>query len=90
MVTRRMSLLACATCAISINAPDPATAEVYPSRPVTIVVPFSAGGPTDALARIVAEHMRVTLGRAVLIENAAGAGGSIGVGRVARAIPLRS
>ena len=67
--------------------PLAAWAQVYPSRPVTIVVPFPAGGPTDTLARILAEHMRTSLGQPVIIENVSGAGGSIGVGRVARAAP---
>jgi tripartite-type tricarboxylate transporter receptor subunit TctC len=64
-----------------------AHAQVYPSRPITMVVPFPAGGSTDAVARIVAERMRVSLGQPVVIENVGGAGGSIGVGRVARAAP---
>ncbi len=59
----------------------------YPNRPITVVVPFSAGGPTDTIARIMAERMRVSLGQSVLIENTTGANGSIGVGRVARAPP---
>jgi len=62
-------------------------AQNYPSRPVTIVVPFAAGGPTDVVARILAEGMRPSLGQQVLIENVTGAAGSIGVGRVARAAP---
>jgi len=61
-----------------------ASAQNYPSRPVTIIVPFSAGGPSDTMARILAERMKVTLGEAVLIENVTGAGGSIGVGRALR------
>jgi tripartite-type tricarboxylate transporter receptor subunit TctC len=64
-----------------------AQAQPYPSRPVTFVVPFAAGGPTDTLARILTERMRVPLGQTVIIENATGAAGSIGVGRVARAAP---
>jgi tripartite-type tricarboxylate transporter receptor subunit TctC len=64
-----------------------AWAQAYPMRPITIVVPFPAGGPTDTLARILAEHMRTLLGQSVIIENVSGAGGSIGVGRVARAAP---
>jgi tripartite-type tricarboxylate transporter receptor subunit TctC len=61
-----------------------AVAQNFPSRPITIVVPFSAGGPSDAMARILAERMKVTLGENVLVENVTGAGGSIGVGRAAR------
>jgi tripartite-type tricarboxylate transporter receptor subunit TctC len=60
-------------------------AENFPSRPITIIVPFAAGGPSDAMARILAERMRQSLGQAVVIENVTGAGGSIGVGRAARA-----
>jgi tripartite-type tricarboxylate transporter receptor subunit TctC len=57
----------------------------YPSRPITIIVPFPAGGPTDTLARILADHMTTSLAQSVIIENVSGAAGSIGVGRVARA-----
>ena len=64
-----------------------AHAENFPSRPVTIVVPFSAGGPSDAMARILAERMKMSLGQAILIENTTGAGGSIGVGRVVHSAP---
>src|SRR5262245_43940038 len=62
-------------------------AQPYPSRPVTVVVPFAAGGPTDTLARILTERMRIPLGQTVIVENATGAAGTIGVGRVARAAP---
>src|ERR1700688_2433539 len=64
-----------------------ARAENYPSHPITLVVPFSAGGPTDSMARIMADRMKTTLGHSLLREHVAGAGGSIGVGRVARAAP---
>src|SRR6186713_2936986 len=64
-----------------------AQAQTYPSRPITLVVPFPPGGSTDAAARIMAERMRPVLGQSVVIENVGGAGGSIGVGRVARAAP---
>jgi tripartite-type tricarboxylate transporter receptor subunit TctC len=64
-----------------------AFADSFPSHPLTIVVPFSAGGPSDALARIMAERMQRTLGQTLLIENVTGAGGSLGVGRVVRAAP---
>jgi len=64
-----------------------ALAENFPSHPITIVVPFSAGGPSDAMARILAERMKVTLGETLLVENVTGAGGSIGVGRAVRSPP---
>jgi tripartite-type tricarboxylate transporter receptor subunit TctC len=62
-------------------------AQNFPSRPVTIIVPFAAGGPSDAMARILAERMKVSLGEAVLVENVTGAGGSVGVGRAVRSPP---
>jgi tripartite-type tricarboxylate transporter receptor subunit TctC len=62
-------------------------AQTYPSRQVTLVVPFPPGGSTDVAARILAERMRPVLGQPVIIENVGGAGGSIAVGRVARAAP---
>ena len=65
----------------------PASAESFPSHPITLVVPFSAGGPTDAVARILADHMRTTLGQNLVIENVTGAAGSLGVGHVVRAAP---
>jgi tripartite-type tricarboxylate transporter receptor subunit TctC len=64
-----------------------AQAQTYPSRPITLVVPFPPGGSTDAAARIMAERMRAPIGQPIVIENVGGAGGSIGVGRVARAAP---
>ncbi len=63
------------------------TAQNYPARPITIIVPFAAGGPTDTLARILAQRMTVKLGQGIVVENMSGASGSIGVGRVARAPP---
>ncbi len=64
-----------------------ASAQNFPARPVAIVVPFSAGGPTDTIARIMAERMTKSLGQTVVVENVTGAGGNIGVGRVVRAAP---
>jgi tripartite-type tricarboxylate transporter receptor subunit TctC len=64
-----------------------ARADSYPSRPVTMVVPFAAGGGTDIFARILSEGMKAALGQTVIIENVAGAGGSIGVARVVHAAP---
>jgi tripartite-type tricarboxylate transporter receptor subunit TctC len=60
-------------------------AEDYPTRPITMIVPFAAGGPTDTLARILSERFRISLGQTVVVENATGAGGSIGVGKAVRA-----
>ena len=72
----------------AVSAVGPvANAQGYPSRPITIGMPFAAGGSGDTIARIVAERLRVTLGRPVIVENITGAGGSIGTGRVARATP---
>jgi tripartite-type tricarboxylate transporter receptor subunit TctC len=80
----RKAILVAAIVALGLGG---AQAQPYPSRPVTIVVPFAAGGPTDAIARAVSERIRVSLGQSVIIENVTGAGGSIGVGRAVRAAP---
>jgi tripartite-type tricarboxylate transporter receptor subunit TctC len=64
-----------------------AAAQSYPSRPITMVVPYPPGGPTDTLARIVAEPMRAALGQPIILDNVGGAGGTIGVARAARAAP---
>src|SRR5580700_6986307 len=66
--------------AFSLTAP--ALAETYPSRPITVIVPFSAGGPSDAMMRILGERMKLSLGEPIVVENVTGAGGSIGVARV--------
>src|SRR6516165_2773932 len=64
-----------------------AWAQAYPTRPITMIVPFPAGGAADVIARIVAERMRRLFGQPIVIENIGGADGSIGVGRTARAQP---
>jgi tripartite-type tricarboxylate transporter receptor subunit TctC len=64
-----------------------AHAQTYPSRPVSVIVTYPPGGPVDTVARIVTDHMRATLGQPFVIENVGGAGGSLGVGRLARAAP---
>jgi tripartite-type tricarboxylate transporter receptor subunit TctC len=76
-------ILGCAALAFALAA----TAQEYPSRTITVVVPFAAGGPTDTVARLIAQSMTKTLGHTVIIENTAGAGGTIGVEKVARSKP---
>src|SRR5262249_10503998 len=78
---------AAAGAAVLPALPRIAKAQGYPVRPITMVVPYAAGGPLDAIARITAERMRVSLGQPIVIENAAGAGGTIGVLRVVHAAP---
>jgi tripartite-type tricarboxylate transporter receptor subunit TctC len=73
--------------AVALAPVASAAAETYPSRPVTLVVPYPAGGVTDTLGRLFAERMKGPLGQNLIIENVGGAGGSIGIGRVARAAP---
>jgi tripartite-type tricarboxylate transporter receptor subunit TctC len=65
----------------------PASAQTWPTRPVSMVIPFAAGGPTDVLGRVMAQRMTEILGQQVVVENVGGAGGMIGVQRVARADP---
>jgi tripartite-type tricarboxylate transporter receptor subunit TctC len=83
---RQFICLATSTAALSALSRN-ATAQAYPSRPVTLIVPFPAGGGADVIARVIAERMREPLGQPIIIENIAGADGSIGVGRAARARP---
>src|SRR3954452_20987661 len=73
--------------ALALLAPAAALADTYPSRPITMIVVFAPGGPTDVLARIVADHMGRTIGQRIVIENLAGAGGTTGGARGARADP---
>src|SRR5437868_1431373 len=82
-----MKKLAIALALLATGLCANAFAQTYPSRQITLVVPFPPGGSTDVAARIMAEHMRAPLGQPVIIENIGGAGGSIAVGRVARAAP---
>src|SRR3954447_2288450 len=68
--------------------PDPALAQAYPNRPIKIVVPFPAGGPTDGMARIISDRLGTVLGQSIIIENrGGGAGGSVGAKVVASADP---
>jgi tripartite-type tricarboxylate transporter receptor subunit TctC len=72
---------------LALLSAAPASAQTFPDRPITLVVPFAAGGSTDVVARIVADRMTQDLGQQVIVENQAGAGGSLGAGNVARAAP---
>jgi tripartite-type tricarboxylate transporter receptor subunit TctC len=83
----RLTLFAATIVMLAAVALGGAGAQPYPSRPITLIAPFPAGGPSDALARILSEPIRATLGQPVVIENVAGAGGNIGIGRLARATP---
>ena len=84
--TRRTAIAGLAGIAISAWARG-ACAQAYPQRPITILVPFAAGGSTDILARVVAEHLRSSLGQPVIVENRTGASGNIGTAAAARAAP---
>ncbi|MES2197582.1 MAG: tripartite tricarboxylate transporter substrate binding protein BugD [Pseudomonadota bacterium] len=81
----RKTMLATLTAILAFGGS--ALAQTFPSRPITIVVPFAAGGPSDVMARILAERMKTSLGETLLVENVTGAGGSIGVGRALRSPP---
>ncbi len=83
---RRLLKLAASAAALPVLA-HKAAAQAYPSRPITVIVPASAGGPTDAIGRILAERMGALLGQTIVIDNVSGASGSIGVGKVAQAQP---
>ena len=86
MKLRRRQLLRLAVGAAALPAlPRIASAQAFPTRPVTLVVPFGAGGPTDTIGRILAQGMQESLGQPVVVENVSGASGTIAVGRVVRA-----
>jgi tripartite-type tricarboxylate transporter receptor subunit TctC len=82
-----LTRLACIAALALFAAPLDASAQSYPSRPITVIVPFPAGGPSDVVARIVTEEMGKILGRSMIVENVGGAGGTIGSARVAAANP---
>jgi tripartite-type tricarboxylate transporter receptor subunit TctC len=84
---KRKLLLATACALVAAAAPFTASADTYPSKPVTLVIPFPPGGPTDAMARTLAAEIRDKLGQTMVVENRAGAGGNIGAEYVARAEP---
>jgi tripartite-type tricarboxylate transporter receptor subunit TctC len=87
MIARRRFLQFAGAAVAAPSLPRIAAAQAYPSRPITMIVPYPAGGPTDTVGRTVAERMRAELGQPIVLENVSGAAGSIGLGRVARAAP---
>jgi tripartite-type tricarboxylate transporter receptor subunit TctC len=87
MKLHRRKVLQLAAAAALPALPRGAAAQTYPTRPITMIVPFAAGGPTDVIGRLMADHMGRTLGQNVVVEDVTGAAGTIGVGRVARAAP---
>src|SRR5258708_20089245 len=84
MIGRSLIFLGLAT-ALVAAVPRAAAAETWPNHPITMVVPFPAGGPTDGLGRIIAERMGRALGQSIIVDNVSGAGGTLGVAKVARA-----
>jgi len=86
MIFKHVQRAAFLACAIALSA-GTASAQSYPTRPITVVVPFSAGGPTDTVTRLVSDFMSKDLGQQVVVENVGGAGGTLGAARVAKAAP---
>jgi tripartite-type tricarboxylate transporter receptor subunit TctC len=86
MRARVFPAAAAAALAAGLSLAGDAMAQPYPSRPITLIVPFAPGGPADVIARTVAERMRVSLAQPIIVENVTGAGGSLGTGRVAHAV----
>jgi tripartite-type tricarboxylate transporter receptor subunit TctC len=88
MTMRRRRFMQLAAGAIALPAFSPAArAQAYPTRPITMIVPFNAGGPSDLVARVAGEHMSRTLGQQIIVENVVGAGGTMGSARAMRASP---
>jgi tripartite-type tricarboxylate transporter receptor subunit TctC len=83
----RKPMIVVAAFAAMLGSLVDAGAQTYPARPITMIVPLAAGGSTDIIGRIMAEGMRSALGQTIVVENVTGAGGTIGVGRLARATP---
>src|SRR5688572_2887720 len=81
----RLAVLALATLAAGFA--EQVAAQPYPNKPITVIVPFAAGGPTDVVTRIVSEHMSRTLGQQLIVENVGGAGGTTGMTRAAQSAP---
>jgi tripartite-type tricarboxylate transporter receptor subunit TctC len=76
VILKKLTLIAAAVLGLTAGA---SAQDAYPQRPITMIVPFAAGGPTDVVARIVGDHMSRTIGQQIVIENVAGAGGTTGI-----------
>lgn len=87
MIKRRQFLQFAGSAVACCATAHMASAQTYPSRPITVIVPTGAGGPQDVIARVITEHMRGSIGQPLIIENLPGANGSLGIGRLARANP---
>jgi tripartite-type tricarboxylate transporter receptor subunit TctC len=87
MIRRRTLALTLAALAFALSSNRLAVAQTYPTHPISVIVPFAAGGPTDTIARVVTQRMRAALGQPMIIENLGGAEGTIAIGRAARAAP---
>src|SRR5689334_12223095 len=85
--SRRRLLMYLAAGPVVLATSQGGNAQAYPTRPITLIVPYGAGGPTDAIARILAERMRAPLGQPIIVENVTGASGSIGIGKAIRSAP---
>ena len=82
------AMLAVVLCALIVGAfAGPLAAQGYPDKPITLIVPFAAGGPSDTLGRLVADHLGRTLGQQIIVENVGGAGGTLGAERASKAAP---
>jgi tripartite-type tricarboxylate transporter receptor subunit TctC len=89
MKARKMKLVSAVIASLAIlTVPFGASAQGYPTKSITLVVPFAAGGPTDIVARTLAANMSRTLGQTVVVENKVGAGGTLAGGYVAKAAPM--
>jgi tripartite-type tricarboxylate transporter receptor subunit TctC len=84
---KRRNLLAAAAAATLAAAPVGAMAQAYPTKPIMVIVPFAAGGPTDALARVLTARIGEALGQTMIVENVGSASGTIGVNKAAKATP---
>ena len=87
MIPRRLLCAILATMSLAMLAASPTVAQTYPTKPIRLIVPYPAGGPTDLMGRMIAEGLRLNLGQPVVVENRAGASGNLGTDFVAKSAP---